>query len=98
MPSWSLALLLAIGAVDLISTAVLHAHGLIVEMNPVMRPLIESSEWLFIAVKGATLVFVWLVCLAYWKTHGKFIQLACYAGCVAYAAIWLGWFLIGSFA
>ncbi len=90
-------LLLAIGFVDLVSTALLHANGLIIELNPIMRPLIETSEWLFAFVKGMTLVVAWLCMLRYAETHLDFIRKACLFGSGAYFLIWLTWFISGTF-
>jgi len=95
-PTRALTLLLAIGLIDLISTAVLHAQGQIVELNPIMRPLIETSEWLFVFVKGLTLIAAWYVMYKYSKEHLPFIRKACLAGSVAYASIWMIWFIAGS--
>lgn len=91
-PTRALVLLLGIGFVDLVMTAILHAQGLIVELNPIMRPVIEQSEWLFAAVKGATLVAAWLVMLHYSKSHLVFIRHACVCGSLAYVLIWTIWF------
>jgi hypothetical protein len=92
MPTRALALLLLIGFADLFATAILHAEGQIVELNPLMKPLIETSEWLFAAVKGATLVAAWLVMVRYAPTHLSFIRKACIGGSVAYMALWTTWF------
>ena len=55
-PTRALVLLLAIGFFDLIVTAVLHANGMITELNPLMKPLLEQGEWLFAIVKSFTLI------------------------------------------
>ena len=65
-PTRALLLLLGIGFVDLLMTAVLHANGMIVELNPLMRPLIEESEWLFAFVKSMTLIAAWCALAWYW--------------------------------
>jgi hypothetical protein len=88
-------LLLLIGGADLVSTALLHSNGLITEMNPIMRPVIETSEWLFVLIKGMTLVAAWLVMLKYRKTHLKFIERVCYAGSFVYVMLWIAWFSSG---
>lgn len=95
MPSRALALLLLIGFVDLVVTAVLHARGQIVELNPVMRPFIERSEWVFVLVKGSTLIGAWYVMMRYGREHRIFIRNACLFGCATYVFIWTGWFLHG---
>ncbi|HRD30999.1 MAG TPA: DUF5658 family protein [Fimbriimonadaceae bacterium] len=92
-PTRALLLLLGIGFVDLVMTAVLHAGGHITELNPLMKPVIETSEWLFALVKGMTLVGAWLVMLKYSDTHLNFIRRACLAGSAAYVVIWTGWFV-----
>ena len=66
-PTKSLAVLLLIGVLDLVSTAVLHAKGLIVEMNPIMRFFIQQSEWLFAFVKGLTIGAAWVTLAWYAK-------------------------------
>lgn len=88
----SLFLLMAIGTVDLIATAVLHAQGQIVELNPVMRVFIERSEWLFAVVKGATLIVAFIAMKSYAKHNAKFVNRACMIGSIAYVGIWCGWF------
>lgn len=86
-------LLLAIGFVDLVTTALLHANGLIVEKNPLMKPIIETSEWLFAFVKGATLVVGYLVISKYFQTHLRFIRKVCQIGSLAYLGLWVVWFV-----
>jgi hypothetical protein len=95
-PTRALLLLLGIGFLDLVMTAVLHSHGLIVEMNPLMKPIIETSEWLFALVKGMTLVLAYCVMLKHADTHLAFIRRACIFGSGAYMTIWTVWFIAGS--
>jgi hypothetical protein len=83
---------MAIGFLDLIVTAYLHQRGLIVEMNPLMRPLIERSEWLFSLVKGATLVAAWVVMARYAKINLPFVRQACLVGSIVYLIVWTSWF------
>jgi len=92
-PTRALAVLLIIGFADLISTAVLHQMGLIQEMNPVMRIFIERSEWLFVLVKGATLVGSWYVLARYAKTNLDFVRKACWIGSGVYVWVWITWFM-----
>lgn len=96
-PTRALALLLLIGFVDLVATAVMHQHGMIVELNPIMRPLIERSEWLFALVKGLTLVAAWAALVWYSEHNRDFVRKACLAGSAAYMTIWTAWFLVGHF-
>lgn len=96
-PTRALFLLLAIGFVDLIATAVLHKQGLIVELNPVMKPLIEHSEWLFAFVKGGTLMIAWLVMWRHCKVNLQFVRKAAIVGACAYMFIWVTWFTAGTF-
>ena len=95
-PVPAIAALMAIGFIDLISTAVLHSHGLITELNPLMKPLIETSEWLFVAVKGATLVLAWLLMLKTVPSQRAFVNRAAWIGCALYASIWTVWFFAAS--
>ena len=94
-PTKSLLLLILIGLIDLISTAILHKCGLIVEMNPLMRVFIERSEWGFAAVKALTLVAAWYVMSRYAKHNRPFVRSACLWGSAAYVTIWLSWFMGG---
>jgi hypothetical protein len=92
MPTRAIGLLMAIGFLDLMMTAVLHHHGLIIELNPLMRPLIERSEWLFAIVKGATLVAAWWAMVKYAKTNVLFVRQAALLGSCAYLLVWNVWF------
>ncbi len=92
VPTRALILLIAIGMLDLVSTAVLHAKGMIVELNPVMRIFINRSEWLFAFVKGITLVAAWAALAWYARTNPKFVRQACLWGSGAYLFIWTSWF------
>ena len=96
VPTRALAALLFIGFADLISTAVLHQRGLIQEMNPVMRIFIERGEWLFVLVKGGTLLASWYVLARYARTNLKFVRSACLAGCCFYVGLWVVWFTAAS--
>jgi hypothetical protein len=87
---------MAIGFLDLIVTAVLHANGMIVELNPIMRVLIEQSEWLFAFVKALTLFAGWAALAWYAQSNRDFVRKAALCGSGAYVALWLGWFVVGS--
>ena len=95
-PTRAIGLILLIGLVDLVATALLHANGLIVEMNPLMRGVINRSEWLFVAVKGMTLALGWLMLVYYARTNVNFVRRACIFGSAAYITVWLVWFLQGT--
>jgi hypothetical protein len=82
--------------IDLIATAVLHAQGKIVELNPVMRPFIERSEWLFAVVKGLTLVAAWAGLVWYGRQNKSFVRTACILGSIAYLAVFATWFIKGA--
>lgn len=86
---------MCIGVIDLISTAVLHARGEIVELNPVMRPFINHSEWEFAFAKGLTLGIGWVLLRRYAGSSPKFVRNVCLAGCAAYVGIWTVGFLAG---
>jgi hypothetical protein len=92
VPSRALLILMLIGFADLVMTAVLHAQGLIVELNPVMKPFIERSEWLFAGVKGLTLLAAYLAMVWYAEHNLHFVRKACRAGVVLYLGIWIVWF------
>jgi hypothetical protein len=91
-PSKSLILLIIIGLIDLIATALLHAEGMIVELNPIMRPIIEHGEWLFALVKGMTLLVAYLTMVNYARQNADFVRRASQMGILLYTGIWLVWF------
>lgn len=93
VPTRALLLLMAIGFLDLTATAILHSLGMIQEMNPLMRVFIEQSEWLFVLVKGATLIGAWVAMAYYAKVNAGFVRRACLLGSGVYLAVWLGWFV-----
>ena len=92
-PFRSLLILMAIGIIDLVSTAVLHAQGMITELNPVMRIFIERSEWLFVLAKGTTLVIGFWIMFRHLKHNPQFVQKASLWGSGAYVLIWTTWFM-----
>ena len=96
VPTRSLLLLVGIATLDLVVTAWLHAQGRIVEMNPLMRGLIEQSEWLFALVKGATIALTWAALVWYGRQNVRFVRNASLIGSAAYVTIWTVWFVIGS--
>ncbi len=83
--------------IDLITTAVLHAQGKIVELNPIMRVLIERSEWLFALAKFATLFAGWIVLRWYSNTNPTFVRKASLWGSSAYVIVWSLWFFGATF-
>jgi hypothetical protein len=92
IPTRTILLLVGIGTIDLVTTAVLHAQGQIVELNPLMRLFIEQSEWLFAFVKGLTLVGGWFVLAWYARFNLVFVRKAALYGSLAYVLVWCGWF------
>ena len=95
VPSMPLAILLLIGFVDLVSTAVLHRMGLVTELNPVMKPLIDRSEWLFVMVKGATLLLAWAFITRFAKDNQRFVNTLCSIAITCYLLTWIVWFIHG---
>ena len=93
VPTRTIALLMFIGFADLISTSWLHSLGLIRELNPIMRPMLEHGELPFILVKGATLVVAWVALAMYARRDLKFVRFAATAGSLVYLFVWGGWFL-----
>lgn len=93
-PTRALVLLLAIGFFDLIVTAVLHANGMITELNPLMKPLLEQGEWLFAIVKSFTLILAWIAMASYAKQNLEFVRKVCLAGSGVYVLLWCGWFFL----
>lgn len=92
LPTRALSLLMLVGMIDLVATAWMHANGLIVELNPLMRVFIERSEWLFAFVKGGTLIAAWAALAWYAKYNRNFVRKACLIGSLAYVSIWASWF------
>jgi hypothetical protein len=76
----------------LVSTAVLHSKGMIVELNPLMRGFINQSEWLFAFVKGLTIGVAWGTMVWYAQQNKAFVNKACTYGSVAYLLVWTTWF------
>lgn len=79
---------MALGWADLVLTAVLHEQGQIVELNPLMRPLLERGEWLFAAVKASTLLALWVVMAKQYLARPQFVRQMSAWGCVAYLTLW----------
>lgn len=92
VPTPTLAILMLIGFGDLLATALLHRAGLIVELNPLMKGIIEQSEWTFAFVKAMTLISAWVAMAHYARRNRMFVHRACMAGSVAYATVWSIWF------
>lgn len=82
----------------MVATAVLYSAGLIVELNPLMRPWLEGGVWQFCAVKSFTIVVAFVGLQYYRARDEKFVRFASRLGVVLYLGIWLGWFLYGTFA
>ncbi len=92
VPTRALALLMLIGFVDLFVTASLHSMGVIQELNPLMRVLIEQSEFLFGLVKAGTLIAAWIVMARYAQRNLIFVRRCCLAGSAVYVSVWSLWF------
>ncbi len=88
-PTRALMLFLAIGIIDLISTAVLYSKGMITEVNPLMRFFIDRSDWLFVLVKALTLAAGWYALQRYARQNLDFVRKACTYASLAYVAIWV---------
>lgn len=84
---------MVIGFADMISTAVWHANGQIEEMNPLLKPIIEQSEWLFVAVKAATLIAAYVAMAMYARKKPEFVRNASRMGILVYLSIYLIWFV-----
>lgn len=95
-PALETVLLMALGLADLVSTVVLHQLGLIVELNPIMRPLLERSTSLFVLAKVATLAGAYITLQLYRARDEEFCRMAARWGTITYAAVWLVWFTIGN--
>jgi len=90
-----LAVLVSIAFLDLVITALLYQTGWIVELNPLMRPLLERSLWLFAFVKFSTVGVAYVVLQWYRKIDEDFVNRVATAGSLAYVALWTTWFLSG---
>ncbi len=91
-PTRALALFVGIGVIDLVTTAVLHAQGLVVELNPIMNVLIQKSEWLFAFGKGMTLFLGWWAMRWYAAQNRDFVRKASLWGSAIYVFVWSCWF------
>lgn len=89
-------MLMGIGLADLVSTVVLHQLGLIVELNPIMRPLLNKSAALFTLAKLLTLAAAYVTLQLYRARDDAFCRQAAKWGTIAYAAVWVVWFTIGN--
>ncbi len=98
MPTRAIGLLMFIGFADLFATAIMHEMGMITELNPLMKPLIEQSELLFSGVKALTLVLAWWMMAKHAQKNLAFVRRAALAGSVTYLVVWVTWFLVGHFA
>ncbi len=83
---------MTIGFVDLVSTAWLHDRGLIRELNPIMKVMLDQGAWLFVLVKSLTLVVAWFALAHYAKKDPAFVRMASIGGSAAYLGIWCIWF------
>ena len=54
-----------------------------------MKFFIDRGEWVFVAVKGATLLLGWAVLTWYSKTNLAFVKKVAYAGSAAYVSLWV---------
>lgn len=97
LPTRAIGLLMFVGFADLISTAVLHHMGLITELNPLMKPIIEQSELLFSAVKAMTLILAWVMMAKHAQKNLVFVRRAALAGSFTYIFVWCTWFTVAHF-
>ncbi len=76
----------------------MHEMGMITELNPLMKPLIEQSELLFSAVKAMTLILAWWMMARHAQKNLAFVRRAALAGSFTYLFVWVTWFLVGHFS
>jgi len=98
LPTRAIGLLMFIGFADLLATAIMHEMGMITELNPLMKPLIEQSELLFSAVKAMTLILAWWMMARHAQKNLAFVRRAALAGSFTYLFVWVTWFLVGHFS
>ena len=98
LPTRAIGLLMFIGFADLFATAIMHEMGMITELNPLMKPLIEQSELLFSAVKAMTLILAWWMMARHAQKNLAFVRRAALAGSFTYLFVWVTWFLVGHFS
>jgi hypothetical protein len=61
-----------------------------------MKPLIEYNEWLFVLVKGLTLVIATVGLIWYGRQNPRFVRQACIMGSIAYLTVFTIWFVRGA--
>jgi len=61
-----------------------------------MKPLIERDEWLFVLVKGMTLVLAAAGLIWYGQKNREFVRRACLMGSAAYLLVFVAWFIKGA--
>ena len=88
-PTRALGLLLLVGGLDLVATALLSAQERIEEVNPLMAPILASGAGAFVLVKGLTLAFAWLLLARHAREDLRGVRRACIGGSAIYAAILL---------
>lgn len=67
-----------------------------VELNPLMRPLLNVGPWQFSAVKIAGLLLLWIVIRAHFDKNERFCRAACATGAALYGGIWTVWAIVGN--
>ena len=83
--------MMLVGLADLVSTVALYSAGLVVELNPLMRPLLDRSPALFALVKLATLAAVFVALQWHRPKDERFVRKAAAYGTAAYVTLWAVW-------
>lgn len=96
VPVPGLVALIGLALLDLATTLWWHANGMMTELNPLMRPLLEKNEWLFSGVKLATIVALAIAIVLYAKKNLAFCRRVCAVGAGAYISIWTAGVILGA--
>lgn len=81
---------------DMVTTLYWSASGRMVELNPLMRPLLETSPAAFAIAKLATVAALLAAVAVSYQGREQFCRTATAWGAGAYALIWSAWTALGN--
>ena len=87
--SWEVLTFFAICVADMVTTLWWTAHGIAVEGNPLLAPLMKISPLLFTVAKTASFLPALIVCSYYRVTYPGFVSLALRIAIASYLTLYL---------